>query len=95
MAKAGEELLVLVQRTKEDKEGARQAIKRAQAEIEMKKKALNDIDRAMAFAEETENFVPLLVLQGHRFCAETSVLREVPKDWTPKSKPVAAPSKKK
>jgi hypothetical protein len=82
-AAAAQELLQVVDNLDATKQRLRTMIKHHNTEITRVKEQLNQIDRALAYGEETENFVPLLRLLGLHHMATATVPTEVPATWQP------------
>lgn len=81
-ARLGEEMLNILEQLDLQKKSRIESIRQYRANISRMKTELDQMDRAMAYANETNNFLPL--------CKLMSLVRgdtpefEVPKDWTPK-----------
>lgn len=80
---AGEELVALVTELDQHKNVVRHRIKNLNEQISNMKDTLNQIDRAVAYGEETENFIPLMVLLGHAPRVDSKVPTTVPGTWAP------------
>ena len=73
--------------------GARRSIRSYRKAIEAEKARMDNIDRALAYGNETSNFVPLMLALGmayrpHEFELsrdEFEALSKVPEDWQPKA----------
>jgi hypothetical protein len=94
---AAAEILSVMRSLENEKERQRSQIRTLRAQIDTAVKRMNDLDRAMEYAGETENFVPLmsvlgLYIDGSFFAQNPDVPRIVPADWVKAG--LAAPTKK-
>lgn len=91
---AGDEALMLVTSLEKKKQEKRKLIREMRRNMEVHQKELDDLDRAVAYGEETENYIPLMNLLGHLDWSmqsemgyqEFEKVRVIPKDWQPKAK---------
>jgi hypothetical protein len=87
----GNALLSLLQRQTQQKTQHRQSIRAARRKEEQSKKSLQALDRAFAFAQETNNYVPWASLLGYGAHhlgldrAEFNRLNVIPETFTPKT----------
>lgn len=93
-AEAGEQLIGLMVKLNEVKKNHRQRIRALNAEIRDVKGKLDGLDRAVAYGQVTDNFVPLAVLLGYGrsdlgidSMAEFDALSTVPSGWKPQTQP--------
>ena len=83
---AAEEIVKLLQKMEEEKMHQRQSIKAAKRMAKNATNQLDNIDRAWAFGEETQNFLPIMQMMGviHFTLDTTGMVTKVPESWKPK-----------
>lgn len=96
---AAEEVLTILNRVEERRGNHREQIRQFKVMIEGQVAQLNDLDRAMAYAEETENFLPLIsIVEGQRLLLYRQVgskaITKVPDDWVPANGKKVPPPRK-
>lgn len=80
-AKLGEQMLNILECMENLKQANVHSIRDHRAKISKLKNQLEEMDRAMAYANETQNFLPLCKLLG--LTNSTGTEYEIPKDWNP------------
>lgn len=83
---AASELVEVLKAVESYKAMARSNIKHHKEQLKAMKRGLDAVDRAMAYADETNNFLPLLIMLGAAR-HDNNPLCEVPADWQPKVPP--------
>lgn len=89
-AAAGDEILQVLRLVEDNKQTHRQSIKRLRSQMKTATDALDNLDRASAYGQETGNFLPLLATLGAVNCygasmepAEFEKASKVPAEWKP------------
>ena len=84
---ASGQILQIMRRIETTKNASRIRLHELRAQEKVEKKKLDDVDRAWAFAQHTQDFGPILCCLNLVGAYPAEVTREVPSNWNPPTSP--------